>query len=400
MGQCVLVTGATGFIGGRLVERLIVSCGAQVRALVRRSDRAARLARLPADFTRGDILVPEDVARAAKGCGIIFHCAYGTTGPDELKRAVNVDGTRNVLEAARKTGVRRVVHFSTVMVYGTPTDGELREDMPRRHTGDPYGDSKLEAEIVAFEYATKHNLAVSILQPTIVYGPFSTTWTVNILEQLKTTRQILVNGGTGLCNAVYVDDVVSAALLAAVKREAVGQAFLVSGSAPVTWREFFGRFDRMLGTQSCVYMSAEEALAFWHRTRKGRPAVLPEFLRVLREDGTLRQRLAGTREVDFLRHVGRRIVPPQMRARLRERLRQALAPPPASRTVEARPIRPLHPRAVAFYAARTAVRIDKARALLGYEPAFDFESGMDLTERWIRWANLIDNLGAKNRTDS
>src|SRR3954470_21231111 len=131
----VLVTGATGFIGGRLAERLIVEHGARVRALVRTFGRAARLARFPIELAQGDLTDAASVDRAVAGCDYVFHCAYGSDGQDDSRRVVNAQGTRNVLEAALKHHVKRVVHTSTVTVYGNTPDGPLDESAPRRKTG-------------------------------------------------------------------------------------------------------------------------------------------------------------------------------------------------------------------------------------------------------------------------
>ena len=128
----VLVTGATGFIGGRLAERLVVEHGARVRALVRNFGRAARLARFPIELVQGDLCSPESIDRAVAGCDYVFHCAYGSDGQDDARRVVNAQGTRHVLDAALKHRVKRVVHTSTVTVYGNTPDGPLDETAPRR----------------------------------------------------------------------------------------------------------------------------------------------------------------------------------------------------------------------------------------------------------------------------
>src|SRR5947207_8870495 len=145
----VLVTGATGFIGGRLAERLVVEHGAGVRALVRNFGRAARLARYPIELVPGDLCAAESIDRAAAGCDYVFHCAYGSDGEDDSRRVVNAQGTRHVLDAALKHHVKRAVHTSTVTVYGETADGRLDESAPRRRTGFAYADSKIEAEETA-----------------------------------------------------------------------------------------------------------------------------------------------------------------------------------------------------------------------------------------------------------
>lgn len=382
-GRQVLVTGAGGFIGGRLAERLVLEHGAEVRALVRNLAGAARLARFPVTVVRGDVTHPADLEAAIAGCSLVFHCAYGTSGSQKHRAWVNTEGTRRVLAAARKAGVARIVYLSTLMVYGRTADGDLDETAPRRRFGNPYSDSKLEAERIALS----SGLPVAVLQPTAVYGPYGGVWTEAVLRTLKTGRQILVDGGEGLANAVYVDDLVSAMLLAAVEEAAVGEAFLISGEEPVAWRELFGRFARMLGGEPrTVDMTEAEALAYWRRSRRQRPRALGEALRILKQEQRIRERIERTREVLWLREKASAVLPESWQQRIKARLGSGGRPATPDREL---PIHPLSPELIAFFRARTRVRIDKARRSLGYEPAFDFETGMDLTERWARWANLV-----------
>lgn len=388
-GKRVFVTGGTGFIGGRLVERLVLECNARVRVLVRNFARASRIARFPVDMVHGDVTEPGDVEEAVSECDIVFHCAWEIQESESMERRVNVQGTRNVLEAALHAGVKRVVHLSTVLVYGATADGDLDETTPC-DPDNAYAKSNLETEKIALSYTEGFGLPVVVLQPTIVYGPFGRAWTVGVLKQLKKGRTILVNGGDGLCNAVYIDDMVSAILLGAMKDKAVGEIFLISGEQPVTWREFYGRYERMLGFSSTVSMSAAEAEAYYSRKcRKG--SIFKETLSIMREEQPVRQRVLGTFEVNTLMNVARRLLPKQVKQSLRRRISNYNGThQPQVLTKEEKPILPLHPSIVRVNAVKARACIDKAKQLLGYQPAFDFESGMRLTEQWARWANFLD----------
>ena len=384
-----LVTGASGFIGGRLVERLVRQ-GADVRVLVRNPSSAARLARFPITFHLGDVTNTADLDKAVQGCDLVFHCAYGTTGSQKRRAWVNRVGTERTLEAAHRAGAKRVVYLSTLMVYGQTADGDLDETAPRRRFGNAYSDSKLDAEATALQYSRSGRMPVAILQPTAVYGPYGGVWTVQQLAELKTGRMILVNGGDGLANAVYVDDLVSAMLLAAEKDAAVGEAFLISGPETVTWRELYGYFARMFGDgpERTVSMTEEEARAWYRKHQREKGHLHQEFLRTFKQDRGFRDRLMATRELMALRELASSVLPEGLQDRIKRKMSGG-GGRPALPEEKGLPIHPLTPQMIGFFAAKTRVRIDKARRLLGYEPAFSLERGMELTEQWARWANLL-----------
>ncbi|HUF36391.1 MAG TPA: hypothetical protein VMN37_10605, partial [Gemmatimonadales bacterium] len=214
-------------------------------------------------------------------------------------------------------------------------------------------------------------------------GPRAGVHGSDILEEMRTGRLILVNGGAGVCNAVYVDDVVTSLLLAAAAGRAAGERLLVSGAEHPTWAEFFGAFERMLGSSATVSMPEAEALELWRRSRR-RPGLISETLRLMREDTRLRKRLLGTREGTAARLLVERTMPRLLRRA--ERWSEPAGPAEPAGEVAVRPIRPW---VVHYMAKRARVRIDKARALLGYEPAFGLDAGMRLTEAWGRWVGLL-----------
>jgi nucleoside-diphosphate-sugar epimerase len=384
-----LITGASGFIGGRLAERLVLRHGAKVTALVRGAASAARLARIPVDFALGDVTDPHALDRAMRGCDLVFHCAYGTSGSQKHRAWINKTGTERVLEAAHRAAVSRLVYLSTLMVYGRTGDGDLDETAPRRRFGNAYSDSKLEAEEIALQYARSGRVPVTVLQPTAVYGPYGGVWTVAPIESLKSGRMILIDGGSGTANAVYVDDLVSAMMLAAVREAAVGEAFLISGSEPVSWRELYGHFERMLGVNRTVSMTVEEAHAYYRRHQKQIARLPGELLRTFRQDRAFRDRLMGTRELLALREMASSVLPEKVQQTIKGKMSGGGRPSSPSADREP-PIHPLTPEMIDFFTPKTRVRIDKARRLLGWEPAFSLERGMELTGQWARWADLLN----------
>jgi nucleoside-diphosphate-sugar epimerase len=237
----VLVTGGNGFIGERVISRLLAS-RARVRLLSRDGLRG-----LPQVTTvTGDVTLPDSLATAAEGCEVIFHCAATGGGTLEDARAVNVEGTNNVLQAAARAGARRVIHLSSVAVHGSELPDRVSENQPLIGSGSPYAISKAEGEAIAFGYQTRGEMEVCVIRPTCVYGPRSATWVVAPFRRVRDEQILLVDGGRGLINLVYVDDLVDMMLTAAMDGAAAGQVFIANGQA-VRWSAYLGGFATMLG---------------------------------------------------------------------------------------------------------------------------------------------------------
>lgn len=246
----VLVTGATGFIGGRVAELLSLRDGWQVRALVRQPGSASRLARLPVEMVLGDLGQPNELARAVAGCDAVVHCAIGTAyGNRKEIFEVTVEGSRRLAAAARAAGVRRFVHVSTMAVHGKDATGVLDESSPLHPPrGDDYAESKVEAERVV-ERAARAGLPAVTLRLANVFGPFGTTLTTRPIQHLLNGTLAIVGGDRKPCNMVYVDNVAAAVTkaLTAPPEGVVGETFAISDGERLTWLDFFSRFASALG---------------------------------------------------------------------------------------------------------------------------------------------------------
>ena len=244
MARRVLVTGAGGFVGRSTVTRLL-SDGMRVRALIRRGT-TFRDSTPQCEYVRGDVTDPASIRSAMSGCDIVFHCAWGGHSLKE-GRQVNVQGTRYVVEAAADAGVQRVVHLSTMAVHGRRLPPTLTETCPFDLNGDAYGVSKGEGEQAAFALGDQYGVEIVALRPTLVYGPGAPLWVLNYFQRVKCEQVALIDGGTGLANLIFVDDLVDAMCAAAERPGVAGDAFLVSHPEPVTWRDYLGAFARMCG---------------------------------------------------------------------------------------------------------------------------------------------------------
>jgi nucleoside-diphosphate-sugar epimerase len=235
----VAVTGAGGFIGGRVVEALHLSGQAVVTALVRRWGSAVRVARQPIDIRLCDLTNAQEVSRCLRDATHVVHCATGGGG-------VDVAGTRHVLEAAGRYGIERVVYLSTVAVFGE-VEGTVTEESAGCAPLSAYAAAKLEAETVCHTFSQR-GVPVVIFRPTIVYGPFSESWVVEFVGRMRQGRWMLPpEDCQGVCNLLYVDDLVAAISRALHDPRAVGETFIVNGPDKVTWQDYFVALNQAAG---------------------------------------------------------------------------------------------------------------------------------------------------------
>ena len=323
-GKTALITGSTGFVGGRLAERLATEEGVHVRALARTPDKGQWLADLGVDIVPGNVTDPASLQAAAKGCQLVFHAAAWVSegGGRAEVWAVNVDGTQNVAEAALAAGVERLVYLSSCAVYGSLQQHNIDESTPTRTRGNLYGDSKVDAEAVIFRAYRERGLPVVSARASQVYGPRSRQFTIRPVEVIKAGKMVLIDGGRYLCKPVYIDNLVDGLILCAGVDAAVGEAFNFSDGPPVPWREFFGAYGRMLNVNS--FPSAPFALAW-----------LLALYNEIR--AAWRGKKAG-----------------------------------------------LNRGAVNALRSSNSFSNQKARTLLGWEPKVDLRQGMKLTEAWLR----------------
>ncbi len=343
-GRRILITGAGGFIGGRMAEILHRADGVEVRAGVRRWSGAARIGRFPIDIAHCDILQPDSLAKALDGVDAVVHCAVGD-------REVTVRGTENLLEAALRAGVRRFVHLSTIDVYGQ-ADGVFDEAQPLAYTGRDYGDAKIDAEKACARYVER-GLAVAVLRPTLVYGPFSASWTIEWAQRLQSPPWLLAEEDCrGTCNLLYVDDLVAAARLALERDEAAGEIFNVNGPEPPSWNEYLAALNAALGLPPLRSQSRAASHASARLMAPVRASA--KFL---------------------LAHCGDAIKALYDRYPLAKSAMRF-----AERTIKKTPT----PGEFGFLSRTASFPTNKAQSRLGYAPKFSMAEGIALSVAWLR----------------
>ncbi|AOV17449.1 hypothetical protein BJI67_10615 [Acidihalobacter aeolianus] len=249
----VLVTGASGFIGGHLAGRLLAE-GARVRVLVRDPSRLPEALAGQVELCVGDLDARDALGSAVTDVNYVFHCAANVHTWDRVEAydSANVTGVANLLDAIAASGTlpERFVHVSTVDVYGFPPR-PCGEDDPPNPPGFGYGDSKLHGEALLRERAQTLGMAYTVLRPTNVMGPGS-PFIARIGEELRAGLMLQVDGGQVDCGFLAVDNLVDCLLWAAEAPVAAGEIYNVRDPEHVTWRMFLQDFRKGIGGKGLV----------------------------------------------------------------------------------------------------------------------------------------------------
>ena len=323
----ILVTGATGFTGKALCERLIKN-GEAVTAFVRASSDTARLQEIGVDCVLADITDAADVDKNFSGFDLVYHiaAAYRTEHSTvDMFHLVNVEATRNLLEAAKKHGVRRFIHCSTVGVQGE-IDDPPADEAYRFKPGDHYQESKKEGELLALKYF-QDGLPGTVFRPVGIYGPGDTRF-LKLFKPVAKGMFLMIGSGKVLYHMTYIDDLVDGILLCGSRPEAVGEVFTIGGERYTTLRELVDTIAEVLG-----------------KTKTGFSIpYMPVYLASIVCDKICKK-------------------------------------------IHVSP--PIYPRRVEFFSKDRAFSIEKAKRLLGYSPKVGLRDGLARTADWYKKEGLI-----------
>jgi nucleoside-diphosphate-sugar epimerase len=360
-GTKVAVTGATGFVGGRLVE-VLVEQGVHVTCLVRRGAISTRLQQTRANLRVIDLTETQVVCAALGRIDIAFHCAYDRADTGWNYRALSA------LIAACSANACRLVHVSSWVVYQLPDEGGVTEETAESTYTGRYADTKRKLEHEILRAICEEPLSAAIIQPTLVYGPFLGSFMKDPLDQLRYGTVVLPDRGEGLCNLVYVDDVVSAMILAGLHSAALGQRFLVSGPEPVTWRQFYEEMARAIGANGPQYRPAEIIARENKKVRN--------LLRVAADPDRVIRRLAQNKWCRKFVEASIAVLPQGIHKSTQDRL---FGPSTRRRGQVHIP----NLAQLKFMQSRMTINSGKARRELGYAPRFDFAAGMVPTSAYL-----------------
>ena len=326
-----LITGATGFIGARLSEKLagsghdVVAFGAENTPVEAERRRALEARGIEVEI--GRLADAALLRRLARSADTVFHLAaaqHESNVGEDYFRAVNVDGTRTLLEACAEEGVERFVYGSTIGVYGSARNGRLDETSATRPEN-VYGVTKLEAENVVRAWGA--HLPCTIVRISETYGPGDGRL-VKLFKLVDSGVVPIIGSGRNEHHPVYVDDLVAGLELSATRQEAIGETFVLAGKDVVR-------------TLELVELVAE---ALGKRLRSVKLPLTPLLLAALVCE-------TGCRPL-------------------------GISPP-------------WHRRRLDFFVKRFSFKLDKASSILGYRPAVSFGEGARETAAWYRAAGYL-----------
>lgn len=325
-GKKLLVTGATGFVGGHLARRLLKD-GHDVSVLVRKTSDAAvvdELRNLGAKIEYGDVVDRDSVFAAVAGKDVVFHIAAlfrEAKFLDQVYWDVNVRGTENVLDAVEHHGCERMVHCSTIGVHSdipNPPADETEEYRP----ADIYQVTKVEGEKLAKERFESGRIKGTIIRPAMIWGDGDRRL-LKLFRGVARRRLPIIGTGKTLTHWIYVHDLVESFILAAEKDEAVGQTYIIAGNDPQT-------------LETVVQMVAD---------------------------------VAGVKPLKMKIPAG----PIQLLGSIVERICRPFGIEP-----------PIHRRRVDFFTKSRAFDTSKAKRELGFKPRYDFETEVKQIYNWYK----------------
>ena len=247
-----LVTGATGFLGSHIVERLLER-GDEVRALVRPSSDTHLLRELGVELATGDVTQPDSLSAAMSGIEVVYHAAAMVSEWDPWRdfQTVTIDGTRNVLRAAAAAGAQRFLDVSTDGVYSLRAlNGRVTEESPlekRFGWGDYYRRSKSAAEKIARRYAAEGKIGVTIVRPGLLLGERDRAIFPGVLRFLTSGVSTYLGSGDNRLPYVYAGDVAAACIAGATDDRAVGKIYNVVSDEYVTQKGLFATVAEATG---------------------------------------------------------------------------------------------------------------------------------------------------------
>jgi 2-alkyl-3-oxoalkanoate reductase len=355
------VVGASGFVGNRAVEMLHVD-GHEVRPILRSAASLERCSHPHLDCRIANSFDRSSLEVAFQDCDVIIHSILGSQG---LIRGSIVP----TYEAAQRAGVRRIVYLSSMVVHtSAPAPGTTEATPPIVNQPFPTHNAKIYAEHKLLQLRQKGAVEVTIFRPGIVFGPRS-RWVEDLADQLSQGNAYLLDRGTGICNTVYIDNLIHAIRLALTVKEADGEAFFVGDRERVTWFDFYQPFAQVFGVDLTQLP----------------PATVPQFTHTWQE-----QAIDSVRNSEIVQKAIASVSD-----QFKQQLKRSFLPNRNRLSTESTPVVRSVPQPVVsemmaiLQRSQYQLPFTKAQQILGYEPIISVQEGC---HRSIEWLAEIDRF--------
>jgi nucleoside-diphosphate-sugar epimerase len=282
----VLVTGAAGFLGGHLVD-MLVERGDEVRAMVRPVEDSSYLRTVPnVEIVNGDLTDTASLKRAVKGVERVYNIAAktGPWGPEDVYRAINVQGLADLIHASLDAGVKRFVHTSSITVYGHNLSGLITEDQPYHTEDNPYSRTKIAGEKLISNLVNDHNAPIVIVRPGWIYGPRDNASFGKYASMIEARKLFFFGSGKNIVATVYVRDVAQGLIKAGDAGDrAIGRAYTICNDEHITQEEYLNSIADALNAPhitlhvplSALYTAGRSAELIWQAAGRRNAAPPP-----------------------------------------------------------------------------------------------------------------------------
>jgi len=286
-----LVTGATGLLGSHIVEKL-VEMGQPVRALVRPASDMRYLDQWGVEKAFGDITDPASLKPSMEGVECVYHAAakVGDWGPWQQFVEISIDGTRNMLHAARDAKVKRFLYVSSISAYGHPNGkGLVLDETAPLGVGlykwSYYSRAKAQAEELAWQYHQRGDVSLTVVKPSWLYGRRDRASMRRLITAIRAGKGKLVGDGSNRLNLAHAENVAEGCILAAGSDQAVGQSYNMASDGDITQSEYFNRIAECIGAgpvrKKVPYGIARTAAfameMFGHALRTSKPPLVTRY---------------------------------------------------------------------------------------------------------------------------
>lgn len=287
-----LITGATGLLGSHIVEKLLEQ-GQPVRALVRKDSDTRVLDSWSVEKACGDVTDRESLTAACKGVHTVYHAAAAVGDWGNWEKyfvPVSIDGTANMLDAARQAGVKRFLHVSSISAYGHPNGKGmvLDETAPlgvNLHKWSYYSRAKVEAEKLVWEAHRRGDVPVTVVKPSWLYGPRDRASMPRIIRALRAGKGKILGDGQNRLNVTYAGNEAEGCILAATNEKAIGENYNLSCDGVLTQEEYFNKIAACIGAKpvtrhvpySVAYNAAFLMELFGHMVGKKKPPLVTRY---------------------------------------------------------------------------------------------------------------------------